>query len=460
MFEMTARASQQKGNTIAIGACGTSSNWGGCNIYVSYDGETYKQVGTINTPARIGVLYDNLATGSDPDTTNTMVVEMVENSGALDAGSDSDADNLTTSCVVGGASNEIIGFSTATVTGDDQYTLGLQGSPATGYMRRGQLGTIAAAHAAGSPFMILDESVFQYQYDPNWAGQTLYFKFQSFNTFNNANQLLSSLTATTFVVPGLNPGTIDASSGIVLNTPANTVGAGPLAWAPIYSAPYGGVNFGDYSYAGMNTSFGGSNSTFFYGRWTGYLVPSITGEYTLGTNFDDGATLYIGGQVVGANDLTATGAMAASGSYRTSAQILLTAGVYYPIVIEWQQTSGQWGFQLMWTPPKGTAEIVPSGNLSTSNTSITSTLNLSVWNGTPGLFYPTGHGLTDPGNTLLYGPPTNGGGNNVIENLSTVSTSVESLAGGSVLIQVPGWIVGQILERRTVQHLRSVCWKR
>lgn len=446
MFECTARMSQQTGNTIAIGACGTSSNWGGCNIWVSYDGETYKQVGTIKTPARIGVLYDNLATGSDPDTTNTMAVEMVENSGALDAGSDSDADNLTTSCVVGGASNEIIGFSTATVTGDDQYTLGLQGSPATGYMRRGQLGTSIASHAAGSPFMIMDESVFYYQYDPIWAGQTLYFKFQSFNTFGNANQLLSSLTATTFTVPGLNPGTIDASSGIVLNTPANTVGAGPLGWNPIYgpAAYAASINFGNYGYAGMNTNVAGL-TTYLYTRLVGYLVPSVTGEYNLGTNYDDGATLYIGDQVCGANALATVGAMSANLTAKTAAQILLTAGVYYPIVIEWAQGVGNYGLQLLWSPPKASSPVlVPAANLSTSNTTITGSLEISVWQGTAGLYYPTGQGLTDPANKLLYGPPTNGGGTNVVNGVTAVSATMASdpgLAPNSFF--GPGWITGQ-----------------
>ena len=169
------------------------------------------------------------------DTVNYLVVDLAENCSPLDAGSDSDADNNVTMCFIGGANaEEIISYSVCVVTGDNQYSLG---DPSLGgYIRRGQMGTSINSFAAGSLFMRLDDAVFQYQYDPTWAGQTLYFKFQSFNQFNNNAQPLPSLTATAFTVPGLNPGTIDASSGIVLNgTPA--IGAGPLGWTPCYGLP-------------------------------------------------------------------------------------------------------------------------------------------------------------------------------------------------------------------------------
>ena len=197
--------------------------------------------------ARLGVLASSLATGSDPDTVNSLVVDLAENCSPLDAGSDTDADNNVTMCFIGSpTAEEVISYSACSVTADNQYTM-------NGYLRRGQMGTPINSFAAGSLFMRLDDSVFQYQYDPTWAGQTLYFKFQSFNQFNNNAQPLPSLTATTFTVPGLNPGTIDASSGIVLNTPPGSVGAGPLGWSPILTALYSTFNGGTYGYTGMGT---------------------------------------------------------------------------------------------------------------------------------------------------------------------------------------------------------------
>jgi hypothetical protein len=108
------------------------------------------------------------------------------------------------------------------------------------------MGTSITTHAVGSLFMRLDSTIFKYTYDPTWAGKTLYFKFQSVNSFGNMAQDISTLTAVSFVVPGKNPGTIDASSGLVINAgPGHRIvptplpihifgyGAGPLGWTPI-----------------------------------------------------------------------------------------------------------------------------------------------------------------------------------------------------------------------------------
>ncbi len=71
------------------------------------------------------------------------------------------------------------------------------------------------------------------------------------------------------------------------------------------------------------------NYDYFYNRFTGCLIPSVTGEYTIGLNSDDGANLYIGGQLVGSDNLATQRAMSANLTYSSgsSAQILLTANV-------------------------------------------------------------------------------------------------------------------------------------
>lgn len=439
LFEATSRLTGFKGNQIWMGACGVSDKWGGCNVFASQNGTTYKQVGTIDKVGRLGVLASTFAnSANDPDTTSSLVVNMAENSAPLEAGTSTDADQNSTLAFVDG---EVIAYSACAVTGQEQYTMNT-------YIRRAQMGTTASAHSAGGLFLRLDDAIFKYTYDPAWAGQTIYLKFQSVNTFGNKPQDLSTLTAVSFTVPGKNPGTIDASSGIVLNTPANTVGAGPLGWTPIYGpTTYGAsINFGTYGYAGMASSVGGANSQYFYSRFYGYLCPTVTGVYTIGTNFDDGATLYIGGQVVGNNDLTINIAMGANLSYATSAKVLLTAGVYYPIVLEWTHGAGaNYGLQLIWTPPKSSPQLIPAANFSTSGVTVTGNLHISVWNGSSGLYYPAGNGLTDPGNTVLYGPPNNGGGQNMVTKVSAVSGSATANAWvGAGSYTNPGWIVGQV----------------
>src|ERR1019366_943285 len=109
MFEATSRLTQFKGNEIWIGAGGASLNWGGCQIWISHDGVKYAQIGEITDRARIGELTDEnpslggtaFPSGSDPDTVNTLIVDLVENSPALDAGTASDADLDVTDCFVG-----------------------------------------------------------------------------------------------------------------------------------------------------------------------------------------------------------------------------------------------------------------------------------------------------------------------------------------------------------------------
>jgi hypothetical protein len=207
MFEATSRMTGYSGDEIWIGANGTSKNYGFTNIWVSSDGgSTYKQIGTIKAPARMGVLDSTFASGSDPDTTNSLVVDLVENCAAWEAGSSGDADYGNTQTFVDG---EIISYSALTATGQDQITMDT-------YIRRGQMDTTISSHSAGGLVLRLDDAIFKYQYDPIWRGVTLKFKFQAVNCFGNNAQALSSLTPVSYIVPGLNPGTVDAFSGLIV----------------------------------------------------------------------------------------------------------------------------------------------------------------------------------------------------------------------------------------------------
>lgn len=77
--------------------------------------DNYVQAGTIYGPARMGVLTANLATysGSQPDNTNTLTVDLSESEGVLSSGTSlSDAENGRTLCFVDG---ELISYVTATL---------------------------------------------------------------------------------------------------------------------------------------------------------------------------------------------------------------------------------------------------------------------------------------------------------------------------------------------------------
>lgn len=208
MFVAPQRLSGAYHNQIWIGAAGESDAWGGCNVLVSRDGTTYKSIGSIELAARLGTTgaIPNVA---DPDTTSSIVVNLLLGSSPLDSASSADADAGETLCFLDG---EIIGHSHAAITDEDQYTLDT-------YIRRGVMGTSHASHASGATFLRLDDSIFKYTYDPAWAGQTIYFKFQSFNRFNNSLQDESTLTAIAFVVSGdATYATINPTTGAISYT--------------------------------------------------------------------------------------------------------------------------------------------------------------------------------------------------------------------------------------------------
>ena len=217
LFEAAGRLVGYGGNQIWMGASGTGANYGSTNVWVSQDGTNYVQVATMDTPSTIGELSAIFPTGTDPDTTHSLVVKLAENCPALASGSTEAADNDTMLCFVDG---EVISYSACAVTGQNTYTMGT-------YIRRGQLGTTISAHSIGSLFMRLDASVVKYTYDPTWQGKTIYFKFQAVNNFGNNPQPLSNLTPVTFTIGDTNSGVVDASTGLILTTSLTYPGGTP-----------------------------------------------------------------------------------------------------------------------------------------------------------------------------------------------------------------------------------------
>jgi hypothetical protein len=188
------------GLAIMVGACSTNPLWGGCNIFLSYQEDgNYTQVGTINSPARIGVTTaDFPAVGVNPagatiDQVNTLAVDLTESAGALSSGTQADATALNNRCYVGG---EIVSYATATLTAANQYNLS--------YLVRGAYGTEAAIadHPIGTVFARLDGAFFTYDYDQSRIGDTIYLKFQSFNVFGGGTQSLADCAAYSYQITG------------------------------------------------------------------------------------------------------------------------------------------------------------------------------------------------------------------------------------------------------------------
>jgi hypothetical protein len=156
-----------------------------------------------------------------------------------------------------------------------------------------------------------------------------------------------------------------------------------------------GLDYGNVV-SGSHVKPAGVNGTYFYARFTGYIIPPETGQYTIGVNSSDGANLFVAGQPVVLNLKTAQSANGTA-AYKQSGTILLTAGAYYPIVVEWQHGTGaNYELQLLWTPPASAIDIIPPASLSNVKGTVTGNIDGIWWNGTPDLWYPTGNANVDP----------------------------------------------------------------
>lgn len=268
MFEPPFRlCSQPLGNELWIGIASINKNWGGASVWFSPDGSTYKKVGVINAPARLGVLgLGGLATMLDPDTTNLCPVDLTSSLAALVSGQQGDADNYRTMCYIAGLNPEFISYQTAAFVSANVYNLS--------YLRRGLGGTLPAAHLAGDPFLRLDESVFIWQYDAAIIGHKGFLKFTSFNTLGNMEQSIASATAYPFtfkgtkavsgseafdelILTGTSPGGASASYRQFYTTPTYAIVASDELHYDLYFDPTcpefkGGI---DFEYGGGHTRF-------------------------------------------------------------------------------------------------------------------------------------------------------------------------------------------------------------
>ena len=176
-------------------AASGGTQWGGCEVWASSDGSTYRQIGTITSPARHGVLTASLVAGTDPDTTHALAVDLTASRGQLLAGTNADADVGNTMLWVDG---ELISYSAATLTSAYHYSLG-------SYLRRGQKGTANATHANGAQFARLDDVIFKYTVPIDRIGSPIYLKFPAFNVWGESKQSLASVAAYTHTFAGNKP---------------------------------------------------------------------------------------------------------------------------------------------------------------------------------------------------------------------------------------------------------------
>jgi hypothetical protein len=152
------------------------------------------QIGTIEGAAIMGALTGSLASysGANPDTADTLAVNLAESGGVLVTVTSLDAQLGNTLCIV---DSELLSYTTATLTSAGKYAL-------TG-LYRGLYGAAAALHSSGANFAFLaGNGILKYALPAPYVGVELYIKLQSFNVFGGGMQNLSNCTAYTYTPSG------------------------------------------------------------------------------------------------------------------------------------------------------------------------------------------------------------------------------------------------------------------
>lgn len=171
---------------IGVAAFGSGTNWGGCEVWASYDGTTYQQIGEVRGGSRYGQI--TTVVGS--------TVGVSISTGQLLSGSASDLNARATLCYIGGSVPEYFAYQTAALTGTLAYTLST--------LSRGLYASRAdSAHTIADTFVRVDDSVaMSGPLDTNLVGKTISIKLLSFNKYGGGKQTLADVSAWSYTVTG------------------------------------------------------------------------------------------------------------------------------------------------------------------------------------------------------------------------------------------------------------------
>ncbi len=176
----------------------TLSTWGGCNVYVSYDGVNYLYLGQQQGPSRMGVTtapFPSVAQATTPptiDDVNILSVDMSMSGAQLLSATHNDTLAFASLCWLNG---EFVAYQNATPTG--AHTYNLDSLARAGYQ------TTPAASSVGTTFVRVDAGVFRIPYTQDRIGQTIYVKLVNINQYGAGPQTLASVSPYTYTIQGL-----------------------------------------------------------------------------------------------------------------------------------------------------------------------------------------------------------------------------------------------------------------
>ncbi|MFM7540999.1 MAG: beta strand repeat-containing protein, partial [Planctomycetota bacterium] len=216
------------------------------------------------------------------------------------------------------------------------------------------------------------------------------------------------------------------SSGLVGNYYSNSTFSGNpiVALSP-------NIDYPDLRASGMPPGIPTSNLTtdLFSIVWTGFIVPSFTETFTFSSYNDDSLRLFINGQQIMYSLYSPT-----SGAPAVSSPVNLTAGVAYPIRVEYTETGYDAYARLMWSSSSvGSNVTIPAANFRASLSTPTTQINggsvktSGVQYFGPSVFLGADTTLTSTGSGDITLGETVDGAKNLI-----INTSGKTTFGGTV----------------------------
>ncbi len=134
---------------------------------------------------------------------------------------------------------------------------------------------------------------------------------------------------------------------------------------------YNGLNFNTFVFSRVDPTInydwqlGAPDSRItadiFSARWTGFVTPRFSDTYTFYGSSDDGIRVTVNNQLIIDSWLDQPAA-------EHPGTIALTAGVKYPITVEYYENTGLASAKLLWSSANQVKEVVPSSQLSIAST--------------------------------------------------------------------------------------------
>lgn len=224
---------------IWLAISGKEKDWGGSQIWTSWDGSSYSYLSSKYGPSITGRLVNSVYTYS-----TEFLIDVSESRMPLNSVSHIDAQNMASLCYLDG---EFFTYETAELIAQNQYKLKT--------LVRGLFGVEKSNHNKGTGFAKLDSNMEKMQITQSLVGQTVYLKCTSFDTMGNNVQYLDTVRVYTHAIDSPN---MPQVTNIKLTASGNTVVVVDFTVQQSSEYMFSEVHYrlsnssGSYTYVGMD----------------------------------------------------------------------------------------------------------------------------------------------------------------------------------------------------------------